>query len=120
MMMMMMMMDDDALMVVDVACLLLFGVGEQESLFYPQNGFGNPQRRKKACDGRFRAVCVFSPKRCLRLGTQTSFRKKDTDKSAHNPLLCVKTAQSVYILVLRSYPLPTNWSLPVRFLSGAP
>ena len=57
---------------------------------------------KKACDERFRAVCVFSPKRCLRLGTSTSFRKKDTDKSAHNPLLYVKTAQSVYILVLRS------------------
>ena len=45
MMMMMMMMDDDALMVVDVACLLSHGVGEQGSLFCPQNGFGNPKRR---------------------------------------------------------------------------
>ena len=34
---MMMMMDDDVLMVVDVACLLSFGVGEWESLFHPQN-----------------------------------------------------------------------------------
>ena len=30
--------------------------------------------------------------------------KKDTDFSAHNPLLCVKTDYSVYILVWGSYP----------------
>ena len=47
---------------------------------------------KKVYDSRFRTVCVFFTQPCSRASSSARLCKKDTDFSAHNPLLCVKTA----------------------------
>jgi hypothetical protein len=57
---------------------------------------------KKVYDSRFRTVCVFFTQPCSRASSSARLCKKDTDFSAHNPLLCVKTAHICAYLVLGS------------------
>ena len=81
--------DGDGVMVGFVLLLVVIRGGRIGICVLPSKWVSEP---KKVYDSRFRTVCVFFTQPCSRASSSARLCKKDTDFSAHDPLLCVKTA----------------------------
>jgi hypothetical protein len=64
------------MMMMDVVCCLLFGVRQKESLFYPQNRFGNPKRCAMKDSTQSVSFSVWRLKNVFTSRNVNSFEKK--------------------------------------------